>query len=101
MNEKELSTIMTWLDELEQEDVGSDWPQDEYEEVIFSKWALSEMLQLVQDHPFNPASETVLRFGLLMITYIGAASTDGQRRIFQIAAATAWELLDNIEEVKR
>lgn len=99
MNEKALSIILTWLDGYEEEKPDPDWPQQEYEECIFSKWALGEILELVLDNPWTSANVTVLEFAMQMLVYAGSAGTDGQERIFRIAATTAFELLENIEEV--
>ncbi len=101
MNEKAYTVMLTWIDSFEESCV--DWgnlTEQEYEEIIFSKWALEEMLQLVWDRPWTPATETVLKFGLTMLDCASKACTDEQKKIFQQAAATAWELLENIEEVE-
>lgn len=99
MNEKALSIILVWLDGYEEEKLDPDWPQQEYEEFVFSKWALGEILERVLENPWTSANVTVLEFAMQMFVYAGSAGTNGQERIFRIAAATALELLENIEEV--
>lgn len=99
MNEKTLNVVLQWLGEYKEDNFDPDWPQEEYEDFIFSKWALGEIFELILDNPWVSADTTVLEFAMQMFVYVGASTTDGQRRIFRIAAETALELLENIEEV--
>lgn len=95
MNERALLAIVKVLDDYV-EPPGLDWPDEEKEEVIFTHWALDEMLTLVWDHPWTPASETIEKFAINMEAYAAMAVTEDQRRIFAVAAETAWEMLDDI-----
>lgn len=102
MNEKAYDVILTWLEGFDESYIDFDnLTEQEHEEVIFTKWAIEEILQLVWDHPWTLASETVLRFGLEMTECVAKAATDEQRRMFQIALNTAWELLESVEEVEK
>lgn len=100
MNERALMTIMKYLDDYD-EPPGLDWPQQEIEEVTFTKWALEEILNLVWDHPWTPASETIEAFAVKLECYSLLTDREQQARIFSIAAKAAWETLDYIEEVEK
>lgn len=100
MNERAIMTIIRALDNYS-EAPRIDWPDHQKEEVTFSCWALDEILGLVWDHPWTPASETITEFALKLELWTATAVTEEQKRIFAIAAETAWEFLEEIEEVER
>ncbi len=100
MNEQALFTIISCLDGYA-DPPHLNWPQDKIEHDIFSKWATEEILNLVWDHPYTPASVTIEEFALKMKAYAANAVTGAQRRIFSIAAETAYELLDWIAETEQ
>lgn len=96
MNERAIIALMRMLDFYE--DVPRlDWPQHEAEEIAFSRCAIEEILQLVWDHPWTPASETIENFAEEMEIYRDSSVTDEQRRIFSVMAETALEVLQEIE----
>lgn len=96
MDERAIMALMRMLDMYE--DIPHlDWPQHEAEEIAFSRCAIEEVLQLVWDHPWTPASETVENFAETMAVYQTSAVTNEQRRIFSVMAETAWEVLQEIE----
>jgi hypothetical protein len=99
MNDRALLVIVAALDEYE-EAPGIDWPDHEKEEITFSRWALEEILNLVWDHPWTLASETIERFGLTMMQFASTSVTKDQKRIFSIAADTAFDFLEEIKEVE-
>jgi hypothetical protein len=101
MNERVLTILLAMLGDSEYHIPGSDWPQHEAEEVSFSKWAMEELVQQVWDHPWTMASDTVEEFALKMEVYAATSVTDAQRRIFKIAAETAWETLEGIREIEQ
>lgn len=102
MNDKALLMIVMALSEYpEHRPYDNDWPEHEKEEITFSKWALNELLDEVWDHPWTLASETIFNFILKCHLYAASSVTDGQRRIFEIAAKTASEILEEIEEVEK
>ena len=100
MNDRVLMALMAILEDFA-EPPRSDWLRHEAEAVTFSRWAIEEMVNQIWDHPWTIASETVERFAMRLDIYADTANTDVQTRIFKIAAATAWELLDNIRELER
>ena len=61
---------------------------------------LEEILNLVWDHPWTLASETIERFGLTMMQFASTSVTRDQKRIFSIAADTAFDFLEEIKEVE-
>ena len=91
MNDRAVYTLIRFLDEYS-EPPGLDWPQEESEEVTFSRWAAEELLNLVMDHPMTPAEDTIEEFIIKMET----ATKRDCGRIFSIAAQTAREFLDLI-----
>lgn len=102
MNEKACDVILLWLEGFDESYIDPhNLTEQEYAEVVFSKWALEEILQLVSDHPWTLASETILWFGFQMLACAANSDTDEQKLIFRTAAETTWELLESIEEVER
>ena len=99
MNDRALLAIVAALDEHE-EAPGIDWPDHEKEDITFSRWALEEILNLVWDHPWTLASETIERFGLTMMQFASTSVRRDQKRIFSIAADTAFDFLEEIKEVE-
>lgn len=78
-----------------------DWPQHELEEFAFSRCAIEEVLQLVWDHPWTLASDTIEDFALKMELYKDSSVTDDQKRIFSVLAETAWGVLQEIEPLEK
>lgn len=100
MNERALLTIIKALDDY-MEPPRVDWTDHEKEEVTFSRWALEEILNLVWENPCTPASDIIEEFALKLEFWTLTAVNRDQKRIFGIAAETAWEFLEEIEEVER
>lgn len=96
MNERAIMALMQMLYFYE-DSPRLDWPQHEIEEIAFSRCAIEEILQLVWDHPWTPASETIENFAEMMAVYQTSAVTNEQRRIFSVMAETALETLQEIE----
>ena len=99
MNDRALATISAAIDSYG-ETPRLDWPDHEKEEVTFSRWALEEIQDLVWDHPWTLASETIENFALTMMYFASNSVTRDQRRIFSIAADIACEFLEIIKEVE-
>lgn len=100
MNDRALLAIVSALDGYT-EPPGLDWPDHEKEEVTFSRWVLEEILNLVWDHPWTLASDTIEKFAWKLELYAATAVTEEQKRIFDVAAETAYEFLEEIKEVER
>lgn len=102
MNDKALFVITTALNEYpEQYPYDKNWPDDEKEEITFSKWALGELLDEVWNHPQTLASETIFTFAVKCRSYVSSSVMDDSKRIFAIAAETAFKLLEEIEEMEK
>ena len=101
MNERALLTIVAALRCYQECPYDNDWPESEKAEFTFSQWALNEILEMVWDHPFVLASDTVERFLLKLQLYSIASVTDEQKRIFNIAEKTASKILEQIKEVEK
>ena len=95
MNDRAVYALIRFLDEYS-EPPGLDWPQEESEEVTFSRWAAEELLNLVMDHPMTPAEDTIEEFIIKMEIYAATATKRDWERIFSIVAQTAREFLDLI-----
>lgn len=100
MNERAIMALMRMLD-LYEDVPYLDWPQHEAEEIAFSRCAIEEILQLVWDHPWTLASETIENFAEEMEVYRDSSVTDEQRRIFSVMAETALEVYQEIEPLDR
>lgn len=100
MNERAIMFLMRMLDAYE--NISRPWElaQHEAEEIAFSKCAVEEILQLVWDHPWTLASDTVEDFALKMEFYHDSSVTDEQKQIFKVLAETAWEILQEIEPLE-
>lgn len=100
LNERALMAIVSVLESYT-EPPDLNWPQQEIDDVIYSKWVVGEILDLVWDHPWTLASETIEQFAWKLETFAATAAIEDQKRIFSIAAETAWELLEEIKEVEQ
>lgn len=101
MNERALLTIVAALGCYNERPYDRSYSDAEKEEITFSHWAIDEILNLVWDHPFVLASDTVEEFTLKLQIYAITSVTEDQKRIFTIAANTALKLLEEIKEVER
>ena len=100
MNERAIMALMKMLDMYE-DTPRLDIPQHELEEIAFSRCAIEEILQLVWDHPWTLASDTIEDFALKMELYKDSSVTDEQKRVFSVLAETAWEILQEIEPLEQ
>ena len=100
MNERAI-VYLTQMLEMYEDAPYFDWPQHELEEVAFSRCAIEEILQLVWDHPWTLASDTIENFALTMELYKHSSVTDEQRRIFSVLAETTCEILQEIESLEK
>jgi len=100
MNERAIMALMKMLDMYE-DTPRLDFPQHELEEIAFSRCAIEEILQLVWDHPWTLASDTIEDFALKMELYKDSSVTDEQKRVFSVLAETAWEILQEIEPLEQ
>lgn len=100
MNERALMALMLMLNMYE-DAPRLDFPQHELEEIAFSRCAIEEILQLVWDHPWTLASDTIEDFALKMELYKESSVTDEQKRVFSVLAETAWEILQEIEPLEQ
>lgn len=96
MNERAIKVLMQMIDMYENVP-RLDFPQHEAEEIAFSRCAIEEILQLVWDHPWTIASETIFTFALTMEEYKASSVTGEHKRVFSVLAETAWEVLEEIE----
>lgn len=102
VNERALMFIVAAIGNYpEERPYDNDWPDDEKAEVTFSHWALDEILDLVWDHPWTMASDTIEDFIFKCQVAEMASELPEQKRIFSIAAKTAVEILDEIKEVEK
>lgn len=101
MNERAIMFLMRMLDAYENIPRLWELAQHETEEITFSRCAVEEILQLVWDHPWTLASDTIEDFALKMELYKKSSVTDDQKRIFSAFAETAWEILQEIEPLEQ
>ena len=101
MNERALLTIVAAISSYPERPYDNSWPEDEKKEITFSRWALGEILDLVWDHPWTLASDTIEDFAFKLQIYAETSATLEQKRIFTIAANTALKLLEEIKEVEK
>ena len=100
MNERALLRIAAALGAYPDCPYDNSWPQNEKEEATFSVWALNEILDLVWNHPWTLASDTIDDFAFRLQVYAETSVTPDQKRIFTIAAKAALDILKEIKEVE-
>ncbi len=100
MNEKTLMAMVSALDDYPGPPY-SGLSQCEIENIIFSRWAVEESINLVWDHPWTLASDTIESFAVKLEAYVATAATEHQKQIFTIAAKSAWKLLADIKQVEK
>lgn len=101
MNERALLIIVSALGCYQERPYDNSTPNEEKEQITFSHWALDEILNLVWEHPFTLASDTIEDFALKLQIYAVVSVTQDQKRIFTIAANTALGILEEIKEVEK
>ena len=97
-NEKTLLTIVSALECFPDRPYDNTWSDDEKEDATFTKWALNELLDIVSDHPWTLASDTIENFIIQFLLYEELSELPDQKRIFSIAARAASEILTEIKE---
>ncbi len=97
MNERALLAIVSALETYEAEPLSLTRPRCEFDDTVYSKWVIGEILDLVWDHPWTLASETIKTFATKLETYAATAVQECQKRIFAVAAETAWEMFEDIQ----
>lgn len=68
------------------------WPEDEFRERSYSRWAVNEIITRITDCPLDPPDQVIELFLLEMImyTYLENESHD---HVFSIASNTAEDIL--------
>lgn len=95
MNDRVLQMLVDYL-EVKTVPPTIGWPKHWFEEMSFARWAVGEMLNLVSDHPFKSAYDTIATFALKMEVYAFLSDGKSSNRIFSVAAEVANEFLDLI-----
>lgn len=72
------------------------WPKYHFEQRAYSRWAASEILELVMDHPLTPPDEVVYEFILKMVIYSEVTESKEKSFIFSTARDTAEDILNLI-----
>lgn len=93
MNEVAINKILRYLDDLD-DDFGDPCIRPElFEEQSFSRWAVYEILHMLMDRPFDPASVVIESFVYKMtpISYESVKLSKG--RMFEAARNVADDIL--------
>lgn len=102
INDRALLVIVAALNNYSEErPYDNDWPDDKKAEVTFSHWALDEILDLVWEHPWTMASDTIENFILKCRLFEATSKLPEHKQIFSIAARTGMEILDEVKEVEK
>ena len=70
------------------------WPKSRFELVSLKRWAASELIEAILDHPYTDADDIVFEFWMQMCCYRIEAKNERAVRIFDVAANFAEHLLD-------
>lgn len=70
------------------------WPKSRFELVSLKRWAASELIEEILDHPYKDADDIVFEFWMQMCCYRIEAETDYAVKVFDVAASFAEYLLD-------
>lgn len=73
------------------------WPKDEFDKRLYSKWAAYEILTAIMEGPMEPAQLTVYGFKSKMECYFYMPEDDKKRNIFLAAKETAEDILYLLE----
>lgn len=71
----------------------STWNEEIFEELVYSRWAAEQILQLLMDRPFESPEVVVECFLLKMVLYSWSSKSEKQARIYSIAEDAAEEIL--------
>lgn len=94
-NESTVRLIIAYMEECLFEPKAC-WPKYWFEQRVYSRWAASEILELIMDHPLTPPDEVVYGFVLKMVIYSEATESKEKRFIFSTAMDTAVDVLNLI-----
>lgn len=95
-NDMAIQALIEFLNESEEPQIG--WPEDEFTEVSFSRWAAGELIAAIMDHPMVSAEDTMEEFAIKMRTFSCAGRDTRAGRIFSIASQFAYETLELFRE---
>ena len=95
-NDMAIHALIEFLYETEEPQIS--WPDDEFEEVSFSRWTAGELIHAIMDHPMVSAEDTIEEFALKM--YVFSCMENGRKagRIFSIGSKFAYETLELFRE---
>lgn len=95
-NDMAVQALIEFLYETEEPQLG--WPEDEFAEVSFSRWAAGELITAIMDHPMVSAEDTIEEFAIKMLAFSCAEQGTRAGRIFSIASKFAYETLELFRE---
>lgn len=72
---------------------GADWPDRIFTERSYSRWAATEIIGILMDHPFDEPEILIEEFMLNMTCYSYQCEHKKQRFMFTTASKTAKDIL--------
>lgn len=88
--------IQALLDYLEEDGPDVTWPDDEFEQVSYSRWAAGELVNAILDRPMVPIEDTIFQFVLKMHACEVMAHEKPSGTPFSIAADFAYSCLETL-----
>lgn len=94
MRELMVRELLDYLDD----DCGPEttWTEDEFDRLTYSRWAASELVTAILDHPMEPVEDIIFDFALKMHACMVVAGEKVSGDLFCIAAEFASDCLENI-----
>ena len=92
MNEIAIAAILRYIDGYLFEPSWN-WPRQYFNRRCYERWAASEIIDRLSDHPFDDPEQTVERFYLEMAYYSSFKEESEQNVMFAIAKETAMDIL--------
>lgn len=96
MNMMNELTVRALLDYLEEDGPDISWPEEEFDAAAYSRWAASELVNAILDHPAEPAEDTIFEFVLKMQACVVMAREKPTGIPFSIAADFAYDCLETL-----
>lgn len=94
MNETAIGALFDYLAKEPEPQV--EWPESEFEQSTYSRWAAGELIDMLTDHPLEPAEDVVFDFIMKMTACMVISGEKPAGIPFSIAADFAYNCLETL-----
>lgn len=95
-NDNAVQALLNYLEKSNEPDIFLS--RHDFEELCFSRWAASELIEAIMDHPFHDPEDVIDEFAVKMAYFSYVADGTDEGLIFSIACDFADECLTLLRE---